>query len=188
MITVADLRGARHPEAVIVTACWVDALGSNGYFPGPVKTLPVTWQVILTYNYRDLCCQSACLGFKDQNVHDSLPARLTELGAHASESRGACVCPPTIRRWQPAAPGPLEELWAAPPVDELTSRSCIWCRSGASVRLRHAGPTVTGRASARSACRPGRLAVRTGVMSCRRSMQSTRRLSVNWMDTRTMTT
>jgi hypothetical protein len=22
-------------------------------------------------------------------------------------SRGACVCPPTIRRWQPAAPGPL---------------------------------------------------------------------------------
>jgi len=33
-VTVADLRGARHPEAVFVTACWLDGLTGHGNFPG----------------------------------------------------------------------------------------------------------------------------------------------------------
>jgi hypothetical protein len=45
-ITVADLRGARHPEAVFVTACWIDGLTSNGNFPGPSKAL--IWPAVLT--------------------------------------------------------------------------------------------------------------------------------------------
>jgi len=61
-------------KLVIVTACWVDALDSNGYFPGPAKALLLRYQTVPTYNYRDLCSQPACLGFKDQNFHCSLSA------------------------------------------------------------------------------------------------------------------